>query len=370
MNKRGKYFTLLLVVTLLLSGCQHKQDIEFSKYHKYSDSFFDSFDTLTQVVAYTETEEEFERYFEKARERFRDLHKKYDIYNDYDGVNNIKTINDQAGIKPVEVDQDIIDLILFSKDWYQRTGEETNIAMGAVLQIWHDYREEGIDDPENAKLPPIQELQKAAEHIDLDKVIVDKANSTVYLADERMSLNVGAVAKGFATELVANELQEEGLVSGMISAGGNIRAIGQPLDGVRQRWGVGIQHPDKFIAMEQENLLDTVFLNDASVVSSGDYQRYYVVDGKSYHHLIDPKTLMPGQYYRAVTIVTRDSGVADFISTAAFLIPFDQSWSLVQSKDGVEAVWVMPDGTVEATDGMKAMMKSHGASGAKLEGKR
>jgi thiamine biosynthesis lipoprotein len=365
MHKWGKIITGLLLVSILLTGCQSGQTNNDSNYQKYSGSFYDSFDTLTQIVAYTENEEEFQLYYDKAHERFLELHKFYDIYHDYDGVNNIKTINDQAGIKQVKVDKDIIDLILFSKKWAKQIGEDTNIAMGAVLQIWHDYREAGIDDPLNAKLPPMDQLMEAAEHMDMDKVIVDTENSTVYLTDKGMSLNVGAVAKGFATELVAKELMEEGLLSGMISAGGNIRAIHKPLDGVRQRWGVGLQNPDKFIAGDEENLLDTIFINNASVVSSGDYQRYYVVDGEIYHHLIDPKTLMPGQYYRAVTILTEDSGVADFLSTAAFLIPLDQSMKLVESLDGVEAVWVMPDGTVEATAGMKKVMKSHGATGAK-----
>ncbi|WP_438351664.1 FAD:protein FMN transferase [Paenibacillus sp. FA6] len=367
MHKWRKIITVLVLVSLLLTGCQSGQNNNDSKFHKYSGSFYDSFNTLTQFVAYTEDEEEFQMFYKKAHERFLELHKFYDIYNDYDGVNNIKTINDHAGIKPIEVDDDIIDLILFSKKWAEQIGEDTNIAMGAVLQIWHDYREAGLDDPMNAKLPPMDELKEAAEHIDLDKVIVDTVNSTVYLADERMSLNVGAVAKGYAVEVVANELIADGLLSGMISAGGNVRAIHKPFDGIRQRWGVGLQNPDKFIANDGENLLDTIFINDASVVSSGDYQRYFVVDGEIYHHLIDPKTLMPGQYYRAVTILTEDSGVADFLSTAAFLVPFEQSLRLVESLEGVEAVWVMPDGTVETTDGMKKVMKSHGATGAKSE---
>ena len=364
MHKWGKIITVLVLVSLLLSGCQSGHD---NNYNKYSGSFYDSFNTLTQFIAYTKNEEEFQMFYEKAHERFLELHKFYDIYNDYEGVNNIKTINDHAGIKPITVDEDIIELILFSKKWAKQVGEDTNIAMGAVLQIWHDYREAGLDDPANAKLPPMDELKEAAEHMDLDKVIVDTVNNTVYLADKQMRLNVGAVAKGYDVEVVAKELIADGLLSGMISAGGNVRAIHKPLDGIRQRWGVGLQNPDKFIANDEDNLLDTIFINDASVVSSGDYQRYFIVDEQIIHHLIDPKTLMPGQYYRAVTILTEDSGVADFLSTAAFLLPFDESLRLVESLEGVEAVWVMPDGTVEATDGMERVMKSHGATGAKSQ---
>lgn len=363
-----KRVTALIMVLVLLpfifTGCR-KETV--SEYNKYSDTFFDSFDTLTQVVGYTKSEEEFKVYFDKIHSRFQELHKLYDKYNDYEGINNIKTINDNAGIKPVKVDMKIIDLIIFAKDWNKRTGGRTNIAMGSVLSIWHDYREEGIDAPQNAKLPPLEVLQEAAKHTDIDKVIVDAANSTVYLADERMSLDVGAIAKGFATEIVAKEIQALGFTSGIISPGGNVRVLGKPLDGIRERWGIGIQDPEKMIVTAEENLLDTIFVNNTSVVSSGDYQRYYVVDGKVIHHLIDPDTLMPGEYYRAITIVTEDSGLADFLSTTAFLLPYEKSRSLVESLAGVEAVWVMPDGKVYATEGMKKIMKSHGASGAKAK---
>lgn len=354
----------VILSMFLFSGCKTEPKV---KYSKYSNSFFDTFDTITMVVGYTKSEEEFNSYFEKIKIRFEKLHKLYDIYNDYEGINNIKTINDNAGIKPVKVDKEIIDLILFAKNWYKRTGGRTNIAMGSVLRIWHDYREQGQFDPENAKLPPMEKLKDAAKHTDINKVIVDTENSTVYLEDKRMSLDVGAVAKGFATELVAKEIMAAGFTSGIINAGGNVRVLGKPLDGIRERWGIGIQNPDKSIVGEDTDNLDTIFLNNASVVSSGNYQRYYVVDGKVIHHLIDPETLMPGQYYKAVTIVTQDSGIADFLSTTTFLLPYEKSRALVESLDGVEALWVMMDGKIEATDGMKKIMKSNGATGAKAE---
>lgn len=358
----------VFIVVSTLSGCQIINRNEYSKYNKYSDTFFDAFDTLTQFIGYTKSEEEFKGYFEKVHLRFQELHKLYDIYNTYEGINNIKTINDNAGIAPVKVDKDIINLILFAKDWNRRTNGQTNIAMGSVLSIWHDYREAGRSDPEAAKLPPMEALQKAAMHTDIDKVIVDTENSTVFLADKEMSLDVGAVAKGYATEIVAQEIMADGLESGMISAGGNIRALGKPYDGVRERWGIGIQNPDKATAANDlSNLLDIIFLNNASVVSSGDYERYYIVNGKRYHHLIDPETLMPGEFYRAVTIVTEDSGAADALSTAIFLMPYEESRAFVEALEGVEAVWVMKDGRVEATEGMQKIMKSHGAAGTKAK---
>ena len=103
-----------------------------------------------------------------------EFNKLYDIYKDYDGINNIKTINDNAGIKPVEVQQEIIDLLLFSKEWYNRTNGKCNIALGSVLSIWHDYRNASINNPEKAEIPPPDMLKEAMRYTDINKVIVDE----------------------------------------------------------------------------------------------------------------------------------------------------------------------------------------------------
>lgn len=352
--------SLLLGTVILFSGCQR---VAQPKYQKFSNTFFDTFNTVTIVMAYTEDEATFQRYFEQIHNRFLELHQLYDIYNNYEGINNIKTINDQAGIAPVQVDQEIIDLLTFAKDWYQKSGG-TNIALGAVLEIWHEYRTIGIEEPEKAEIPPLQLLQEAANHTNMDDLIIDQENKTVFLADPKLRLDVGAVAKGFATELVAKELQEAGFTSGVINAGGNIRVIGNPLDDERERWGVGLQNPRTSIVSEEKNL-DVIFVKDAAVVSSGDYQRYYYVGEERLHHIIDTKTLMPANYYQAVTVVTQDSGSADFLSTSLFVIPYEESRKLAESLENVEVLWVMADGQVQATPGMEAMMKSHGATDQK-----
>ena len=288
---------MLTVLINILSGCS-----EGVAYNRFNDTFFDSFDTVTQVIGYTKTEDEFEGYMTQIHDRMLELHKLYDKYNTYEGINNIKTINDNAGIEPVKVDREIIDLLIFSKDMYYSTNQKTNIAFGAVLSIWSEYRDDAEFDPTNAKIPPMDKLLEAKEHTDIEKVIVDQENMTVYLEDPEMSLDVGAVAKGFAVEIVVRELVEAGFDSWIISAGGNIRAVGQPKDPARDTWGIGIQNPDKNVFGDGSNILDTVFMNDISIVSSGDYQRYYVVDGQRIHH-IQPLLTMTGQSCGATEMV-------------------------------------------------------------------
>jgi FAD:protein FMN transferase len=353
-----KAAAILLILVLLLTGCKKTPKTEYTK---YENTFYDTFNTITQVVGYTKTKQEFDDYFEKIHGRFRHLHILYDKYNTYEGVNNIKTINDNAGIQPVKVDQEIIDLILFSKEWADKTYGLTNIAFGSVLEIWHNYRMDAMYDPYSAQLPPMEVLEAAAVHTNMDNIIIDIENSTVYLDDISMRLDVGAIAKGYATEVVTQEMISEGMESFIISAGGNVRTIGKPFDGVRKLWGIGIQDPNSSIISESRSL-DTIFVKDCSVVSSGDYLRNYKVGDQLVHHLIDPNTLMPGTYYRAITVITEDSGIADFLSTELFFLPFEESLRFAESLEGVEVIWVMPEGEVKYTNGLKEIMKSHGAS--------
>jgi thiamine biosynthesis lipoprotein len=285
-------------------------------------------------------------------DNLKEYHELYDIYNDYEGINNIKTINDNAGKAPVKVDQRIIDLLKFSKEAYDLSGGEVNVAFGSVLAVWHEYREAGIDDPDLAKVPPMELLQEKAKHTDINKMIIDEKNSTVYLEDSEMRLDVGAIAKGYATEQVAQIMIEKGYTDGLFSVGGNVRAIGSR--GKNDPWNVGIQNPDK---ESEESYLHVMNLDNLSLVSSGDYERYYMVDGKRYHHIIDPKTLMPADYFRAVSIITEDSGLADALSTTIFNMPYEDGLKLIESLPNTEALWVMKDGEMKYSDHFKDYIK-------------
>ena len=350
---------LILCVVMIMNGCSVDQPS--STYSKYTYEFLGVFDTVIQFMGYAKVDKDFVALAKNGEARFIVLNQLFDIYNDYPGINNIKTINDNAGIKPVEVPQEVIDLLLFSIEWYHKTGGVVNIALGPVLKIWHEYRDAGINDPEHSELPPIEKLREAEKYTNINKIIIDKDKKTVYLSDKNMSIDVGAIAKGYATEVVAKDLQSMGYTSFIVSSGGNVRIIGAPLDGVRKKWGIGIQDPNGNV-YDPEDYMDTVFTEGGSVVTSGDYQRYYIVDKIKYHHLIDPTTLMPANYYRSVSILTENSGEADFLSSTLFLLPYDESRRLADSLDGVEALWIMADGTIQVTDNMKKVLKNLGGA--------
>ena len=336
----------LILTAILLVGCAAPQNSISKK--RYQASFLTLFDTVTSIVGYAESEEEFEKIADEIHDQLEAYHQLFDIYNTYEGVNNIKTINDQAGIAPVKVDPVLIGFLQDCKDYYNATGGVVNVAMGSVLSLWHETRNDGINDPENAKLPDAEALKEAAKHCSFDTVIIDEEYSTVYLEDPKQSLDVGAIAKGWSTQRVC-----ENLPAGfLISVGGNVCASG-PKPEKNSSWVVAIQDPEG----GADDYLHTVYVNQESVVTSGDYQRYYTVDGKIYHHIIDPETLYPAEKWKSVSIICTDSGLGDALSTALFLLDLEEGQKLLDKYDA-QAVWVDLTGETYYSPGFKELIRT------------
>ena len=339
-----KRILAFLLCALLLTGCTGPGEPEKKQ---YTATFLTLFDTVTSIVGRAESEQ---AHMDAARAIHDELliyHQLFDIYNDYEGINNLKTVNDSAGIAPVVVDRAIIDLLLDCKEYYDLTDGLVNVAMGSVLVLWHEARNDGLNDIANAYLPDSEKLAEAANHMDFSCVVIDEEASTVFITDPDARLDVGAIAKGWSAQRVA-ETAPEGL---LISVGGNVVATG-PKDANGTPWRVGVQNPDG-----GESYLHTLNITTGSVVTSGDYQRCYMVDGKIYHHIIDPATLYPSTYWRSVTIVCADSGLADALSTALFLLPLEEGMALAESC-GAQAMWVNEAGEQYYSPGFEALIRT------------
>ena len=323
---------LLCAVPLaFLGGCTQRLQ-------RYEATYLSLFDTVVTVLLYAESEAEAQQAMDAIYSDLARYDALFDIYETHDGVVNLKTVNDSAWKQPVAVEPELFSLLSFGKEVYDLTEGRVNIAFGSVLGLWHDARAEGIADPEHAALPERSALEAAAAHADIDDVILDAETGTVYLADPALRLDVGAIGKGFAAQLACDNARARGVTSLLLNLGGNVCALGPRADG--NPWRIQVQDPD-----DPEAALATLELSDASLVTSGGYQRYYTVDGVSYHHIIDPDTLMPANYVKAVTVTHPDSGLADAFSTALFNLPYDEGRALAEA-NGVSAVWELLDGSV------------------------
>ncbi|MGM9604732.1 MAG: FAD:protein FMN transferase [Faecousia sp.] len=326
----------LLLLLLLLSGCGEQKQV-------YQTVFLDVFDTVTTLRGYETSEEAFQERAEQVYRALLEYHRLFDIYHDWPG--GLKQVNDRAGIAPVKVDSAVLELLMDCREDYEKTGGRVNVAMGSVLSLWHQAREAGLNDPEHAALPDMDALREAANHTSFDTVLLDEDAGTVYLSDPDQRLDVGAVAKGWSAQRVS-QLLPEGY---MLNVGGNVCTRGAKPGG--EKWNIAVQSPN----VGEDNLC-VVSLAGQSLVTSGDYQRSYTVDGKSYHHIIDPDTLMPSSYWRSVSILCEDSGLADCLSTALFLLPLEEGRALAE-ECGAEVMWVDAGMNITQTPGFTAALR-------------
>lgn len=343
----------LLVLILPLTACNRGGAAEQTLpegMERFTARFLGVFDTVTTLVAISESREAFEAFASQAEEELTRYHELFNTFESFEGVNNLKTVNEMAGLSPVEVDPVIIQLMDQGLRANARSNGKVNMAFGPVLEIWHDYRDHGLRYPEEATLPSEEALREADQYTDITKIEIDRAVNTVFLTEEEMSLDVGSGAKGLAVELVAESLKLSGLENFLLSVGGNVRSAGYR-DAGSERWRVGIQDPDQ----DEGQYIEIVHIEEMAVVTSGVYERYYTVDGQRYHHIIHPDSLFPVYNFDSVTIIAPDSGLADSLTTALFNMPLDEGMAMIEDLEGVAALWIK-DGEITRSSRMSEFL--------------
>jgi thiamine biosynthesis lipoprotein len=342
-----KKFIPFLFILIIVAGALFVSHDRKNSLQVFEMQFWGTFDTFVTVRGYANNQAEFDRAAQAVQQRMTELHRLYDIYNSYDGLNNLRTVNQMAGIAPVQVEQEIIDLLILVREGYELTHGTVNVAMGSVLVLWDERREL------SCMLPPAEALQAAAQLIDINDLLINEENATVFLQKKGMSLDVGAVAKSYAAGLALQAAEQAGLVSVFINAGGNVVVGDKPADG-RDYWNIGIEAPSASFRSMTQPLLDTVAVHSATVSCSGGYHRHYIVDGRVYSHILDPATLMPANRYQKTAVIHPDAGLADILSTALFILPLQEGKHLAQAH-GAHALWVGIDGTWHFTEGYARM---------------
>ena len=327
-----KVFLIIICAALITApACSSAHSLQ-----KYSVTYTDVFDTVTEFTAYCSDKEKFDITAKELHTELLRLHKLYDIYNEYDGIVNLAYMNRVCGQQPVEAGIEILSLLENGLGWCRLTNGRMNIFSGAVLSLWHKYRSEGKG------IPTDSELKEASKHISYESVIIE--DGTVYFTDKELKIDAGALAKGQVYIYIRPLLRDSGITDYILNLGGNVTVSGKKPDGL---WKVGVQDPDG------DGLYTKVSVSDISVVTSGDYQRYYEYDGKKYHHIIDLNTLYPASEYRSVTVICRYSWDADALSTALFLMSTEEGEALLRQYNA-EALWIKADGTVKRSAGFSA----------------
>lgn len=324
-------FVLTLLFALFLASCAVPSTSPRTMvYYEY-------FDTVITVTGY---DDDFDATCGKIEEILEKYHGLCDIYGD--GV--LKTVNETAGDAPVAVSDELFDLLVYAKDAHAKTNGKCSVTFGAVTSVWHGYRLRALDG--DVAVPSADELRRAAEHTDIDGLVLDADKKTVFFRDSELRLDLGAFAKGWVADVIADELCALGKTSYAVSVGGTVTATGEKPDG--SGWIVGVENPAGDAASPYTARVSVA--HGLALATSGSYQRYYESDGVRYHHIIDTDSLMPENELLSVTVAAPTAAEADVLSTAVFCMSVENGRALAEEL-GVELLWVLSDGTVTMTDG-------------------
>lgn len=316
---------------LALSGCSMSENKYELSYYQYFDTLIDISYEAADVDLADNAKAEIERVLPQ-------MHKLFDRYKSYDGVVNVNTINSNPTQMYI-VEPDLLALIKYGKEAYELSGGAVNIASGALLDVWHMYRTQALENKDKAALPSERELSVAADNMSIDGVIVGEDGKVGVI--DGVSIDLGALAKGYVADVLMDSLTGIGVQDIVINLGGNV-AVGSPTGG-KKSFNVGVQDP------KSGGVYEVVEMREQSLVTSGDYQRFFEVDGKRYNHIIDPKTHMPSTNFSAVSIKHDSSLVADMLSTAVFILDYESGKALVENMSA-EALWIFNDGQHKNTD--------------------
>ena len=260
---------------------------------------------------------------------------------------DIARVNAAAGKEAVPVARETFEVVEAGLAFSRASGGAFTIAVGPLVNLW------GIG-TERAAVPPQEAIDRALGHIDFTKVQTDAQNTTLFLRDKGMALDLGAIAKGYAADQAAEVLRRAGVGRAIIDLGGNILVLGTRPGGAP--WRIGVQNPEK----PRGQILGVIAASGgATVVSSGAYERFFTaMDGQRYHHILDTATGRPVQNgLSQVTVMAKTSRDADALSTMLFALGLRAGLALAEKTPGAEALFVTEDKLLYATSRMREIFR-------------
>ena len=299
-------YILVIIICILFCGCQIKNDMaEIQMF---------AMDTFIDLKAQGENGEK------ALLEAEKEINRLEKLFSPTIEQSEIFVINQYAAKQTVTVSKDTFDLIEKAKEYCNITEGAFDITIAPVVKAW------GFTE-EVKRVPSDEEIQQKLQLVDNNKLHIDKQNSTVYLENENMSIDLGGIAKGYASNKVNEILKKNGVSSAVISLGGNVSVTVKRPDGTK--WRIAVQDP-----MNSEGYVGILNVEDTSVITSGVYQRFFEQNGKKYHHIIDTKTGKPTQNgLLSVTIVCDNGAMADALSTSVMVAGLQKGSELWRKLD-------------------------------------
>jgi len=299
-------------------------------------------DTVIQVTAYGRNAK---KAVDESMEKLKEID---NLMSSQKSGSDIQKINENAGKKYVKVNPETVYVIKTALKYGEISGGNFDITIAPLINLW------GIG-TDHAHVPTESQIKDAMKYINYKDVLLDEKNDEVKLSRKGMSIDLGGIAKGYAADEIENIMKENGVKHALINLGGSsVYLYGSKPDG--SNWNIGIQNPfgdkGKYFAI--------VSGKDMLIDTSGNYERYFIQNGKRYHHILNPFTGYPAESgVVSTTIVSTNikSIDADALSTITFILGVDKGMKLIESMPGVDAIFVTPDYKVYATSGLKGKLK-------------
>ena len=235
------------------------------------------------------------------------------------------SINKNAGIQPIEVNQEVFDLIFRCQKIAELTQGAFDISYGGIDKRFWNF------DTTMKILPSAEDAAQAARLIDFKKIILDEKKRTVYLKEKGMRIGFGGIGKGYAADKATQLLKKNGVKSGFVNAAGDLTTWGQQEDG--KPWTIGVADPN-----QKQKIFSSLNITDVAVATSGNYEKFVIIDGKRYSHTIDPKTGFPVSGIKSVTIITKNAELADALATPVMVMGIKAGLNLINQMNGVGCI--------------------------------
>lgn len=323
-----KRLLLLFIPLLLLSGCKKEEPSVRTEY---------MMDTIITLKIY---DGENERAMDRAVERLKEIES---LMSAHIEDSHLSEINRAAGESEVKVDNDLYMIIEKAIEIAEISGGVYEPSIGPLVDLW-DIKGEGSQ--ERKTIPSQDEIDKARDLVNYRDIEL-LADNKVYLKKKGMKLDLGSIVKGYAADEVRRIFEEEGVKSAIIDLGGNIFAMNVKPD--KSPWSIGIQSP-----FDEASYLGILKMDNQTIVTSGDYERYFELDGKRYHHIIDPRTGYPSENeLGGISIVSNNSMEADALSTSVFILGLEKGQELLEYFEDTDAIYVSKDRTIVLAEKFK-----------------
>jgi thiamine biosynthesis lipoprotein len=326
MNARAAFASALTVGAFVLCGCAVSHAAERHLVRR-------GFQAMGTEISFAVLATDEEGAVKAIDAAFAELKRVENLMTTWRDDSEVSRINQQAGIAPVVVSPETLEVIEASQKASKLSGGAFDITFYAMHGLWK------FDEDLEKKIPSAEDIKKRLPLIDYRKLKVDHEKRTVFLQKKGMAINLGGIAKGYAVDRAVDILRKAGFSDAIVQAGGDLMCSGSKNG---QPWVTGIRDPRG----ARSGVFAKMMLVNHAFSTAGDYERYFILDGKRYHHIIDPRTGYPATRSRSVTIYAPNALLADAVDDAVFILGWEKGFEMLDKLDDVGAVVVDAEGKI------------------------